>query len=102
MRLILFFDLPVITKSERKAYSDFHKYLIKNGYIMLQFSVYCKIFNNIEALENHKKILKKNIPNSGHIRVMNVTEKQYVGIEIIIGGRSLQEDKVNSDPLLIL
>lgn len=45
MRLILFFDLPMVTNSDKKTYTSFRKYLIKNGYMIIQFSVYCKIFN---------------------------------------------------------
>ena len=40
MRLILFFDLPVVSKEDRRIYATFRKYLIKNGYIMMQTSVY--------------------------------------------------------------
>ena len=49
VRLILFFDLPMTTKKERKIYANFRKYLIKNGYMMMQFSVYCKIYRNFAA-----------------------------------------------------
>ena len=42
MRLILFFDLPVVSKEDRRIYATFRKYLIKNGYIMMQYSVYYK------------------------------------------------------------
>ena len=62
MRLILFFDLPVMTKTDRRNYALFRKYLIQNGYMMMQFSVYCKIFPNREAAVKHVNILKKNIP----------------------------------------
>ena len=34
MRLILFFDLPVVSKEDRRIYATFRKYLIKNGYII--------------------------------------------------------------------
>ena len=83
MRLILFFDLPVITKEQRKIYAQFRKFLIKNGYIMMQYSVYCKIFANREAAVKHVGILEKNVPKSGQIRILLVTEKQYSKIEII-------------------
>lgn len=94
MRLILFFDLPVITKEQRKIYIQFRKFLIKNGYIMMQYSVYCKIFANREAAVKHVGILEKNVPKSGQIRILLVTEKQYSKIEIIVGGKSLQEELV--------
>ena len=98
MRLILFFDLPVITKEQRKIYIQFRKFLIKNGYIMMQYSVYCKIFANREAAVKHVGVLGKNVPKSGQILL--VTEKQYSKIEIIVGGKSLQEELVNGDSFI--
>ena len=100
MRLILFFDLPVKTKRQRKTYSIFRKYLIKNGYLMMQYSVYCKIFANREAAVKHVGMLKKNVPKEGQIRLLLVTEKQYSRIEIIVGGKSRQEEIVNADSFI--
>lgn len=102
MRLVLFFDLPMVTKQERKIYTQFRKYLIKNGYMMMQFSVYCKIFPNREATINHISILRKQVPKNGQIRIMVVTEKQYSRIEIIVGGRSNQENIVSSESFIKL
>lgn len=100
MRLVLFFDLPMTTKSEVRIYNQFRNYLIKNGYIMMQFSVYCKIFPNRDAAVKHVQILRKSVPIQGHIRIMVVTEKQFSRIEIIVGGKSNQEDIVNSDSFI--
>ena len=43
MRIIIFFDLPIETVQDRREYSRFHKYLVKNGFLMMQKSVYCKL-----------------------------------------------------------
>lgn len=102
MRLILFFDLPMTTKEEVKIYTRFRKYLIKNGYMMMQFSVYCKIFPNREATVKHVDILRKNVPKQGQIRLLMVTEKQYSKIEIIVGGISNQEKIVNAESFIKL
>jgi len=102
MRTILFFDLPVVTEQEKRIYSKFRKYLIKNGYMMLQYSVYSKIFNNRDAAVKHISKLKHNVPEKGSIRIMLVTEKQYTKMEILIGGRSKLEEQITPDPLLIL
>ena len=99
MRLILFFDLPVVSKADRKVYASFRKYLISNGYLMMQ---YCKLFANREAAVKHMNILQRNVPKKGQIRVLLVTEKQYAKIEIIVGGRSNQETIVNSDSFIKL
>lgn len=102
MRMILFFDLPMQTKQEVRIYTRFRKYLIKSGFNMLQFSVYSKIFNNVDSANKYMKIIKKNVPTQGQIRIMIVTEKQYADIEIIIGGKSKQEEKITIDPFLLL
>lgn len=102
MRIVLLFDLPMNTKKEIKTYTHFRKYLIKNGYMMMQFSVYCKILPNRDAAVKHINILRKNVPRDGQIRIMLVTEKQYAKIEIIVGGKSNQEKIVNSDSFIKL
>jgi len=102
MRLVLFFDLPMTTKKEKRVYSHFRKYLIKNGYMMMQYSVYCKIFPNRDAAVKHVNILRKNVPNDGQIRLLMVTEKQYSKIEIIVGGKSNQEKIINSESFIKL
>jgi CRISPR-associated protein Cas2 len=102
MRLILFFDLPVKTKKERKIYANFRKLLISKGYLMMQYSVYVKLFANRDALKNHISFIKKNVPQEGHIRLAAMTEKQYANMEIIIGGRSRQEEVITDEPMILL
>ncbi|MEE0967704.1 MAG: CRISPR-associated endonuclease Cas2 [Bacilli bacterium] len=102
VRLLLFFDLPMTTKKEKRTYTHFRKYLIKNGYLMVQYSVYCRIFPNRESAINHINILRKNIPKDGQIRIMVVTEKQYSKMEIIVGGKSKQEEIVTSESFIKL
>ena len=39
MRVFVFFDLPVAGLENRRNYTKFRKFLIKNGFIMMQESV---------------------------------------------------------------
>lgn len=102
MRLILFFDLPMNTKEERRIYSKFRKYLISNGFTMLQLSVYAKIFPNRTSLFQYIEGLKRNLPNKGSVRIMGVTEKQYEKMFILVGGKSIQEESITEDPMVML
>lgn len=102
MKMMIFFDLPMTSNKEIRIYTKFRKFLLKNGYIMLQYSVYCKTFNNIDAAHAFVKVIRKNVPCRGNIRIMIVTEKQYNDIEIIVGGKSNQESKITIDPLVLL
>ena len=85
MRVIVMFDLPVVTASERKEYIRFRKYLIKSGYLMMQESIYCKLAQNTTAAEAMIQNIKKNKPKEGLVQVLKITEKQYAKIEYIIG-----------------
>lgn len=85
MRLLLFFDLPTETSKNRLDYTRFHKFLIKNGFIMMQKSVYSKlVINNVTSAAVKAKI-SKNLPPTGIIELLEVTENQFSRIEYLIG-----------------
>ena len=46
MRVVVFFDLPTETAEERRDYRRFRAALLKNGFFMMQESVYSKIILN--------------------------------------------------------
>lgn len=102
VRIIVFFDLPVKTKIQRKIYGKFRKYLITKGFSMMQYSIYCKILFNRDQGEHVKLGIKKNAPEKGNIRIMMITEKQYSKMEVIIGGISNQEEIITDKAFLIL
>lgn len=85
MRLIVFFDLPTKTKHDKKVYTVFRRYLLKDGFIMLQFSVYSRVCKGLDSVESHLNYLKSILPAKGNIRMLQVTEKQYARMEILLG-----------------
>lgn len=85
MRMLVFFDLPVQTKAERRDATSFRNFLLKDGYHMLQFSIYARVCNGLDAVEKHRLRLKAHLPANGAIRLLVVTEKQYESIEILLG-----------------
>ena len=85
MRVFVFFDLPTTTVSERRTYRNFRQFLIKNGFIMMQESVYSKITLNATAAKSITENVRKNAPEKGSVMLMIVTEKQYANIEYITG-----------------
>lgn len=101
MRVIVFFDLPVTTKKARKAATDFRKFLIKDGYYMVQFSVYARVCNGIDAAEKHIKRLKLVVPDSGSIRAMVITEKQYESMYVLTGKLHKEEAPIICQQLTI-
>lgn|SRR5574344_470876 len=86
MWLFVFFDLPVMTKKERKAAALFKKNLEKDGFSMMQFSVYIRHCGSYESMQVHIKRVKNFIPQFGKVSMLNVTDKQYGDIYNFIGG----------------
>ena len=91
MRMIVFFDLPVQTKMERRYATTFRNFLLKDGYHMLQFSVYARVCNGNDAVKKHESRLKASLPPNGSIRLLVVTEKQYQSIQILLGNYQPEE-----------
>lgn len=101
MRLIVFFDLPTTTKAHKRAYVLFRRFLLQDGYDMIQFSVYGRIVNGSDNAETHLKRLANNLPKSGAVRCLQITEKQFSEIKLLVGTAKIQEKKVNAEQLLL-
>ena len=100
MRILVFYDLPVGESDERTAYNRFHRYLIKNGFLMMQESVYCKMALNQTAANSIMDGVRKNSPEEGIVQMMCITEKQYSKIECICG--EVKRTILDTDERLII
>lgn len=101
MRLLVFFDLPTTTKAAKRAYVQFRKFLLNDGYDMIQFSVYGRILNGMDAEKKHLARLANNLPPEGSVRSMTVTEKQYAGMRLLVGMPLFQEKNVAASQMLL-
>ena len=100
MRIIVMFDLPMVTEKEKKIATKFRKYLLDDGFIMMQFSVYSRICKNNDDLNKKINRLKINAPKSGNIRLLQVTENQYNNMIMFSGEKSVEED-ISIENLLV-
>jgi CRISPR-associated protein Cas2 len=100
MRVLVFFDLPVITGEQRRAYTKFRKYLLKSGFMMLQESVYCKLALNGTVVRGIVENVHKNSPAEGLVQLLTVTEKQYAKMDFIVGEN--KSEVLDSDERLII
>jgi CRISPR-associated protein Cas2 len=101
MRLLVFFDLPVVTRAERRAYTIFRRFLLNDGYDMIQFSVYGRIVNGNDAEQKHMKRLVDNLPPEGSVRCLSVTEKQFASMKLLVGLPLFQEKAVKAQQMLL-
>ncbi|MDY4611077.1 MAG: CRISPR-associated endonuclease Cas2 [Sphaerochaetaceae bacterium] len=100
MRILVFFDLPVLSSQQRKQYTKFRKHLVKSGFFMMQESVYSKLVLNATAAENVRENIRKNKPTEGLIQILTITEKQFARMEFLIG--STQTEILNDTNRLVI
>lgn len=100
MRVVIFFDLPMLTKKDIQQYTKFRKYLISQGFIMIQKSVYSKIALNGTASKVVIENLKKNLPETGLVQILVITEKQYQNMEFLVGEG--QKETIDTQQRLII
>ena len=95
MRIVVFFDLPTLTDTDRREYRKYRKLLIKNGFVMLQESVYTRMVLNQTIQKSVLDMLKKNKPADGLVEALVVTEKQFSQMVHICGVH--HTDVIDSD-----
>lgn len=102
MRLLVFFDLPVETAKQRREYRLFRKFLIKEGYLMLQESVYAKLVANDGNADGAVHRLRKHRPPAGLVQVLKVTEKQFSTMVYITGNREAYSELDTMEEFVVL
>jgi len=101
MRMMVFFDLPVSTREQRRAYRLFRTFLLRDGYDMMQFSVYSRIINGVDDFHKHLKRLNRNLPAEGSIRCLQVSEKQFSEMRLLVGTATVQEKTVTAQQITL-
>lgn len=97
--MLLMFDMPTDTAEERKAYRKFRRFLLSEGFIMHQFSVYSKLLLNNTANTAMVARLRENNPKKGNISLLTVTEKQFARMVYLNGERN--KTIANSDERIV-
>lgn len=80
MWLFVFFDLPTETKKDRRNASLFRKNLLKDGFTMMQYSVYMRHCASSESADVHEKRINNLLPPYGKVSILRITDKQFGNI----------------------
>jgi len=99
--LFVLFDLPVGTKKERRDASRFREFLKDDGYMMLQFSVYARVCRGEEAVDKHVGRVTKRLPGKGSVRALQVTDKQYARMKLLLGEAGKNEKAAPQQMVLL-
>ncbi|MGL4722362.1 MAG: CRISPR-associated endonuclease Cas2 [Desulfovibrionaceae bacterium] len=98
---IVLYDIPMDSKEAQKEYRLFRNSLIQFGYYQLQESVYaCKVNDKTKIIQ-HKEQLRLVSPQNANIRMLFVTRKQFDTMYIIAGEKSIYENILQKDNIII-
>mgnify|MGYP000443600759 CR=1 FL=1 len=87
MWLVVMFDLPVDTQAGRRAYAQFRKHLLRDGFTMMQFSVYIRHCASEENAAVHFRRIEMAVPDDGEVRIIGITDKQFERMRVFWGKR---------------
>lgn len=91
MWLFVLFDLPTETKKDRKNASQFRTNLLKDGFTMMQYSVYVRHCASSESADVHEKRIHRLLPPLGKVSVLRITDKQFGNIANYWGKSEIQK-----------
>jgi CRISPR-associated protein Cas2 len=94
--LMVAFDLRVTTPEERKRATNFRKFLLDDGYQMIQFSVYARPCVSVARQETHLRRVRPEVPEEGSVRALFITKAQWDRAFTIHGKPAKQ---VDAEPL---
>lgn len=100
MRVMVFFDLPVGTTAERREYARFRKGLIRDGFVMMQELVYCKLALNPTVAGRIMDGVRAQKPSKGLVQMLVVTEKQFARMEFVLG--EYHSEIIDSEERLVI
>lgn len=80
MWILVMFDLPTLTKTERKRAIKFRNFLLDEGFEMSQLSVYLRHTHSREKAEAISKRIIKAVPDYGKVSILFFTDKQFAEI----------------------
>lgn len=92
MRIVVMFDLPTGSAEERRTYGKFRKFLLSDGYIMEQFSVYTRVTLGRDNLDTHIARLREHLPEAGRVTVITMTDKQYSSRMVLVCGEDYEPE----------
>ena len=88
---------PTNIRGTKTAYTKLRKFLISDGYNLLGPEVFMRICTNRKSAKKHLRRMEVFAPETGTVRVLKLTEKQYENIFFLAGDKDCQEKIVGSN-----
>lgn len=85
MWVFVSFDLPVQTDQHKREYTRFRKRIMKDGFVMQQYSLYIRHAGSREQAQVHMERVRRGLPRSGKVMMYMITDRQWGMVETFFG-----------------
>ena len=85
MWIMAMFDLPTVSTTDKRRYREFREHLLKNGFRMMQWSIYLRHVPNWDHAQVHMKRVEQALPPRGAVRMISLTDKQFERMQVYSG-----------------
>lgn len=96
--LLVMFDLPTDTIEERRKATRFRADLLRDGYLMIQYSVYARPAVSLDTKEKCISYLRKINPKTGDIRCFFITDIQWKQMIFICDRTRPSKRRIDNQP----
>ncbi len=100
MWTFVFFDLPIGNKLQKRSYCRFRKLLLQEGFLQMQYSVYARYHTTEKQGDPTRDLIRAELPDEGHIRILRVTDHQFSKMENFSGKTSVETEQVEEQFML--
>ena len=94
MWLLVMYDLPTETATDRKNAQKFRKDILKDGFQMFLFSKYIRHCVSKENADVHVARVKRILPPHGTIGILRITDKQFGEMEVFTNKREVSKNPI--------
>lgn len=96
MRLIALVDIPATTRHERKVRREYENQLFRQGFSLLQQGVYTRLVSSRDEASSRQKKLLQASPETGTVRLLTLTERQFASSVLAAGAPTSQECEIGA------
>lgn len=100
MWTFVFFDLPVGSQRHKRNYTKFRRILLQEGFSQMQYSIYARYHATEKQGDPTRQLIRSELPDEGHVRILNVTDRQFAKMENFFGGKSIEAEEPDEQFLL--
>ena len=101
MRILVMLN-PTNKHGTKTSYTAFRKFLLSDGYVLLGPELYMRVVTSRKSAETHLRRMQDNHPNTGIIRALRLTEKQYSSIWNLTETVDIQESIVGANEIIMV